>query len=81
MAFAQSSFARLIATGWGRLLRVVAGVALIGFGLTRVAGASRWLIAIVGLGPLYAGAFDQCLLAPIFGAPLDGEELRQVGRA
>ena len=76
MTFAHSRFAQFIATTWGRGLRIIAGVALIGVGLTRVEGVWGWVVALLGLGPLYAGAFDKCLLAPLFGAPFDGEELR-----
>jgi hypothetical protein len=32
---------------------------------------------VVGLVPLLAGAFDVCLLSPLFGGPLSGEAVRK----
>ena len=52
----------------GRAARVVAGLALIGIGIS-VGGAGLVLVAI-GLVPLAAGASGICLLAPLVHAPL-----------
>jgi hypothetical protein len=58
--------------GWiGRLLRVVAGLALIAVGLFVMQGAWGYVVA-VGLIPLFAGIVGICLLAPLFGYTLSG---------
>lgn len=76
MAFAQSGFARFIASGVGRLLRVIVGLAVIGCGYTmRDTGLGVGLM-IVGLIPLAAGVFDLCLISPLLGGPLSGRRIR-----
>jgi len=57
----------------GRLLRIVAGFALIAIGLVVVQGAWGYVVAMVGLIPLFAGTVGICLLAPLFGYTLAGE--------
>lgn len=52
----------------GRILRVVAGVILIGVGLY-FQGVWGYVVAIVGVVPVLAGVFNFCLIAPILGAP------------
>jgi hypothetical protein len=54
----------------GRLLRIVAGVALIVIGL--IAGGGWIALSVIGLVPLLAGLANVCLLAPLFGQPLKG---------
>ena len=61
-------FVKFMASGTGRLLRVVAGVALIVLGFSL--GGSGLVWAVVGLVPLAAGLGNFCLLAPLFGQPL-----------
>jgi len=58
----------------GRIARVVAGIVLIVVGA--VVGGAGWFLAVVGLVPLAAGAFDVCLLGPVFGQPLRGVQVR-----
>ena len=57
----------------GRLLRIVAGFALIAIGLVVVQGAWGYVVAVIGLIPLFAGTVGICLLAPLFGYTLAGE--------
>ncbi|HEY7094925.1 MAG TPA: DUF2892 domain-containing protein [Ktedonobacterales bacterium] len=57
----------------GRLLRVVAGLALIAVGLFVMQGAWGYVVAAIGLVPLFAGVVGICLLAPLFGYTLAGE--------
>jgi hypothetical protein len=59
----------------GRLARILAGIALILFGLLAVHGTVGTILAVVGLLPLVAGLFNFCLFAPIFGGPLLGKEV------
>ena len=58
----------------GRLARVALGSGLIGLGLGR--GQKGWPLAALGLLPLSMGAFDLCVLAPLAGLPVQGEQLR-----
>jgi hypothetical protein len=72
----MNGFVKFMASGAGRITRIVAGVALIlggRFGLANTAGT---IIAVVGLIPLVAGLFDFCVFAPLFGAPLSGPKIR-----
>jgi len=59
----------------GRVLRVVAGAGLIGWGLRRGDRPGR-AVAAVGLVPLTAGAADVCLLGPLVEGPLRGKDFR-----
>jgi hypothetical protein len=52
----------------GRILRVVAGLILIGVGLY-FQGVWGYVVAVVGVVPVLAGVFNFCLIAPILGAP------------
>ena len=67
---------RFLASGTGRIVRVVAGLALIALGLFAVTGAAGIALIVVGLVPLVAGVFDFCVFAPLFGAPLGGPQIR-----
>jgi len=60
----------------GRIVRVVAGAALVVWGLLGLPGATSIAIAVVGLVPLVAGLFDFCVFAPLFGQPLSGPKIR-----
>ncbi len=69
-------FARFMATGIGRGIRIVAGAALITIGLLRVRGGRGAVLALIGLVPLFAGTFDVCVLAPLLRAPFKGSDVR-----
>lgn len=73
-------FAAFMASPAGRIIRVVAGLVLIGVGLTVTFGADNTVLgivlAVIGLVPLVAGALDFCVFAPLFGAPLGGPAIR-----
>lgn len=70
-------FAFLASTA-GRVIRILAGIALIVVGIVWVQGVWGWVLAIVGLVPLLAGLFDWCVFAPLFGLPFHGDRLRAV---
>jgi hypothetical protein len=61
----------------GRVVRLVAGLALILIGFLAVQGIWGWVLVVVGLVPLLAGLFDYCLFAPLAGLPFAGKALRQ----
>ena len=69
-------FARFMATGIGRSIRIAAGSILIAIGLLRVRGGRGALLALVGLAPLLAGTFDVCVLAPLLRVPFKGSDVR-----
>lgn len=58
----------------GRWTRAIAGLVLIALAIAL--GGWWWLLAIVGAVFIAAGAFDFCLLAPLFGKPLLGRKFR-----
>ncbi len=72
----MNPFVSFMASGNGRLARIVAGLTLITWGLFGLHGAAGTLVAVIGLVPLLAGAFDFCVLAPLFGRPLSGPAIR-----
>ncbi|MBT8191765.1 MAG: DUF2892 domain-containing protein [Acidimicrobiia bacterium] len=67
-------FFRFMASKAGRATRVVGGLVLIVLGA--VIGGAGWILAVVGLVPLLAGAFDVCVFAPLMRKPFSGDELR-----
>jgi len=73
----MEGFFDFIAGSAGRLIRAVAGLALILVGLLLLQGVSGWVLAVVGLVPLLAGVFDFCVFAPLFGLPFVGPRLRE----
>ena len=60
----------------GRITRIVAGAALIAWGLLGLGGTTGIVMAIVGAVPLVAGLFDFCVFAPLFGEPFSGPKIR-----
>ena len=60
----------------GRIVRGVAGLALIIIGLVVMSGTAGLIVALIGAVPLVAGLFDFCVFAPLFGAPLSGPAIR-----
>ena len=65
-----------LASGTGRIVRVLAGLALILWGTLGLGGTTGTIVAVVGALPLVAGVFDFCIFAPLFGAPLSGPKIR-----
>jgi hypothetical protein len=72
---------RFLASPAGRITRIVAGLALILVGPLVVQGTIGWILAVVGLVPLFAGLFDRCVFAPLFGLPFVGPKLRDALQA
>jgi hypothetical protein len=59
--FLQGSF--------GRVLRVVLGLALVYIGLALVGGTAGIIVAVIGLLPIAMGVWGPCLLGFIFKQP------------
>ncbi len=69
-------FARFMSSLAGRLLRIVAGIALIVVGLVGVHGAGGIILAVVGLVVLAAGLFNFCIFASLFGGPFWAKDIK-----
>ena len=74
----MNPFVKFMASTAGRIVRIVAGIALILWGLLGIHGVGGIVVAVIGLLPLVAGLFDFCVFAPLFGAPLSGPKIRAV---
>lgn len=72
----MNPFVTFMASPAGRIVRIVAGIALIVWGLMGIGSTTGVVVAIVGLVPLLAGLLDFCVFAPLFGAPLSGPKIR-----
>lgn len=67
-------FIRFMASSAGRIVRFAAGALLVVIGL--VVGGGWYVLAVIGLVPLLAAAFDVCLFAPLFSQPFHGRDYR-----
>ena len=74
MTDGSRAFAVFMASGTGRLLRIVAGLALIGWGWSMHERTAGIVLMVVGLVPLLAGVFNVCVIAPLIGAPFAGRD-------
>jgi hypothetical protein len=72
----MNPFVKFMASTTGRIVRIVAGLALIAWGLMGLGGATGVIVAVIGAVPLLAGVFDFCVFAPLFGNPLSGAKIR-----
>lgn len=72
----MNPFVSFMASTAGRVLRAVAGIALLYVGLQMMAGVGGIVVAGIGVVMIAAGVFDFCLFAPLFGNPLSGKKIR-----
>jgi len=72
----MNPFVKFMASPAGRIVRIVAGIVLIAWGLLGIHGVGGIIVAVIGLVPLVAGLFDFCVFAPLFGAPMSGPRIR-----
>ncbi len=72
----MNPFVKFMASPTGRVIRVVAGIALVVWGLFSLGGTIGMIVAVIGAVPLLAGLFDFCVFAPLFGNPLSGVKIR-----
>ena len=73
----MQSFIRQLASKNGRNARIIAGAILILLGLVFPNENVGWVLIILGWIPILAGVLDLCLIAPLFGLPLKGKDIRQ----
>jgi hypothetical protein len=76
MSFAESGFAQFMSSPAGRIVRVIAGLAIILWGYTARGTSLGIVLMIIGLVPLIAGAFDLCFFSALFGGPMGGARIR-----
>jgi len=79
-SFGRSRFARLINSPAGRLLRIIVGVVLVGWGLMHLGTSTGIILTVVGLVPLTAGTFNLCLISALLGGPISGARIARHGR-
>lgn len=72
----MNSFVHFMASATGRLLRIVAGAALIAWGLISMTGSNGYIVAAIGALPILTGIFNICVIAPLLGAPISGWKTR-----
>ena len=72
----MNPFVKFMASTTGRIVRVIAGLALILWGVLGLGGTTGIILAVVGAVPFLAGVFDFCVFAPLFGNPLSGKKIR-----
>ena len=72
----MNPFVKFLASSAGRVIRALAGLALVAWGLLGLGGTTGVIVAVIGLVPLAAGLFDFCVFAPLFGNPLSGQKIR-----
>jgi len=65
-------FAKIMASPFGRIIRVVAGLGLIAWGFLSFSGTETYLVAGIGILPILTGLMNICVVGPILGAPLKG---------
>jgi len=71
-----------LASAAGRWVRALAGIVLVLVGLFAIGGSAGYIVAIIGLVPLLAGALDYCVFAPLGRFSFKGPVLRaEVQRA
>ncbi len=74
-SFGRSGFARFINSPSGRVLRVVAGAGLIGWGYMQLGSTTGIVLITVGFVPLIAGLFNLCVISALLGGPISGRRL------
>ena len=76
--------ASFLSSATGRVLRMLVGLGLIGWGVFLAVAASTitigMILVVVGLLPLAAGLVDVCVFAPFFGVPFSGAKVRAHAR-
>jgi len=72
----MNPFVRFMASPAGRIIRILAGIGLIVWGLLGIGGVNGYIVAAVGAAPLLTGVFDICVIGPLLGSPLSGRKIR-----
>lgn len=75
-SFGRSGFARFVNSPVGRIARLVVGIGFIVWGYTQLDTAMGFVVIVIGIVPLAAGAFDLCLISALLGGPISGARIR-----
>lgn len=67
-------FAKFMATAPGRIIRVVAGAAIIWWGWT-MGDTTGYVVMVLGAIPFFAGIFNLCMIAPFIDVPFKGKDI------
>ncbi|OHA83809.1 MAG: hypothetical protein A2937_01925 [Candidatus Yonathbacteria bacterium RIFCSPLOWO2_01_FULL_47_33b] len=68
-------FAKFMATAPGRIIRVVAGAAIIWWGSMIGDTTTGMVVILVGAIPFFAGILNLCMIAPFIGVPFKGKDI------
>jgi hypothetical protein len=71
----MNPFILFMASPAGRILRVVAGIAIIAWGMLAIGGDNGMLIAAAGALPILTGVFNICVVGPLMGGPISGSKV------
>ena len=74
-SFGRSSFAKFINTPAGRIVRIIAGLAIMGWGYVQLPGIVGIAGVFVGLIPFIAGVFNLCLISALLGGTISGSRI------
>jgi hypothetical protein len=72
----MNSVMKFLASGTGRIVRIVVGVVLVVLGFFINPTWLGIILVVIGLVPLLAGIFDVCVFAPLFKLPFSGKKIR-----
>ena len=78
MDLSRTGFGQFMASGIGRLARIIVGLALVAWGYMLLNSVAGIVLIIVGLVPLAAGIFDFCVVSALLGGPFWGVAIRKV---
>lgn len=56
----------------GRMLRVVVGLGVVAVGILFLQGTAGFLVAVIGLIPIFAALAGVCVIGPLFGYTFEG---------
>lgn len=76
--FEQAGFTQFMASPAGRIGRIVVGLGLMALAISQRSSKGKASLLTIGAIPLSAGAFDFCLISPLFNGPFWGEQIRGV---
>jgi hypothetical protein len=76
----MNRFVEFMALPAGRLIRVIAGIGLMVWGLLGVGGTQGYMLAGIGFLPFLTGTLNICVAAPVLGAPLRGSKVNTASK-
>lgn len=71
----MKGFVKLMASPFGRIARVIAGAALIAWGLLGLGDTNGLIVAAIGILPIFTGLLNICIVSPLLGLPLRGSRV------